>query len=76
VLVTGQVEHAPLVRAITTAAYRAGARYVDVQYSDAHVRRAMIVHAPEESLTWTPPWVLTKLETHGTERSASISLHG
>ena len=36
------IEHAPLVRAIAREAYAAGARYVDVLYSDQHVRRAHI----------------------------------
>ena len=36
------VEHAPLVRAIAREAYAAGARYVDVLYTDQHVRRAHI----------------------------------
>ena len=31
VFVTTQIEHAPLARAITRAAYGAGARYVDVE---------------------------------------------
>jgi aminopeptidase len=76
VTVTAHVEHAPLVREIADVAYAEGARFVDVQYHDPHVRRSMIVHAPEESLAWTPPWALTRLETHGAERSAGISLTG
>ena len=76
VLVTAQVEHAPLARAIARAAYRHGARYVDPEYRDGHVRRAMIAGAPEESLTWTPPWLLSRYETHGAERSAQIALTG
>src|SRR6267154_1513524 len=39
------IEHAPLVRAITREAYAAGARCVDVLYSDQHVRRAHIEQA-------------------------------
>ena len=38
--VVAGVEHAELVREVTRAAYRAGAAYVDVLYSDQHVRRA------------------------------------
>ncbi len=54
------VEHAPLARAIARSAYAAGAGYVDVFYADQHVRRAMIEHADEETLTWTPPWLLER----------------
>ena len=59
VLLTTQVEHAPLARALTRAAYRAGARYVDVRYRDDHVRHAMIDLGPDEALTHSPDWVKT-----------------
>jgi aminopeptidase len=62
VFVMGQVEHAPLVRAVAESAYAAGARYVDVQYADQHVRRAWIEHAPDEDLSRTTPWGLARVE--------------
>ncbi|MDQ3067087.1 MAG: aminopeptidase [Actinomycetota bacterium] len=69
VWVAGLPEHAPLARAIARIAYEKGARYVEVDYSDQHARRARIQHAPEDSLGWTPPWSLAKVdhlaETHG-----------
>jgi leucyl aminopeptidase (aminopeptidase T) len=49
VFVLSQIEHAPLARAITTAAYEAGATYVDVAYRDQHVRKAMIELGPDEA---------------------------
>src|SRR5215475_331585 len=52
-----QVEHATLARALTRAAYAAGARYVDVHYRDFHVRRAMIELGPDEALTHEPSWL-------------------
>ena len=52
-----QVEHAPLARALARAAYRAGARYVDVRYGDDHVRRATIELGPDDALTHTPEWL-------------------
>ena len=72
----GGLEHAPLVRAVTRSAYEAGARYVDVSYVDNHVRRAMIELAPDESLSWTPPWILHRLRQLGDEDGALISLTG
>src|SRR4029078_4710902 len=54
VFLTTQVELAPLARALTRAAYRAGARYVDVRYRDDHVRHAMIELGPDEALTHSP----------------------
>src|SRR5262245_40253594 len=40
------VEHRPLVQAAAEEAYASGASYVDVLYTDQHVRRAHIQHAP------------------------------
>jgi aminopeptidase len=58
------VEHAPLARAMTRAAYRAGAHYVDVRYRDEHVRRAMIELGPDDALTHTPDWLKVAAEAH------------
>jgi aminopeptidase len=74
--VIARVEHAPVARAVARASYRAGARYVDVLYSDEHVRRALIEHASDEILTWTPPWLLKRLKDIGDERAAIIALVG
>jgi aminopeptidase len=74
--VVGRVEHAPVVRAVTRAAYRAGARFVDVLYSDQHVRRALIEHAADDVLSWTPPWLLRRAKGLGEENAAIISLTG
>jgi aminopeptidase len=54
------VEHAPLVRALADAGYRAGARFVDAGYVDTHVRRSFIEHAADEDLTHTFPWRLAR----------------
>ena len=51
VFIITQIEHAPLARALARAAYKAGARYVDVNYRDAHVRKAMIELGSDETLT-------------------------
>ena len=74
--VLGRVEHAPVVRAVTEAAYRAGARYVDVFYSDQHLRRALIEYAADDVLSWTPPWLLERARQIGDERAAVIALTG
>ena len=76
VSIIGLVEHAPLMRATAGAAWKAGARYVDVAYRDNHVRRALIELAPEEALTWTPEWVLARMRQFGDEHGAMIFLTG
>jgi aminopeptidase len=62
VFLTSTVEHAPLVRALTRAAYAAGARYVDALYADQHVRKAMIEHASDDTLSLTPDWLAERWE--------------
>ncbi len=64
--VTGRLEHAPLIRALARAGYRAGARYVDVHYTDQHVRRAMIELGPDDALGHTPAWLADRARSmHG-----------
>jgi len=63
VFIHALVEHAPLARALTRQAYRAGASYVNVLYSDEHVRRAMIELGPDEALTYSPGWMKTFMES-------------
>jgi aminopeptidase len=69
-------EHVPLVRAVTEEAYAAGARFVDVYYSDQHVRRSHILHASEEQLGWSPPWLVKRLEDLGEEGGALLAIAG
>jgi aminopeptidase len=59
--VNALLEHAPLVRAVASEAYAAGALYVDVLYGDQHVRRAHIQHADEDALGWSAPWLVQRL---------------
>jgi len=73
-LVNALVEHAPLVRELAEAGYRAGARFVDVAYGDMHVRRSFIEHAAEEDLTHTQPWQL--LRSSSFDGKALIMLAG
>ena len=74
--VIARVEHAPVAREVARSAYRAGARYVDVVYSDQHVRRAMIQSADDEVLSWTPPWLLKGAKIVGEENAAIVALTG
>jgi aminopeptidase len=74
VMVTAELGREPLARAVAAAAYRAGARYVDVTYSDAVVRRAKIENAPEEAIGYAPPWHVERMKQMGEQRVAVISL--
>ncbi|HEY8723749.1 MAG TPA: aminopeptidase [Gaiellaceae bacterium] len=70
------IEHAPLVRAIAREAYSAGARYVDVLYSDQHVRRAHIEQADQEQLGFSPPWLVRRLKEFGEIGGALCAITG
>jgi aminopeptidase len=74
--VNALLEHAPLARAVAREAYAAGAQYVDVLYSDQHVRRAHVQYAPEDALDWSPPWLVKRLDDLGDQGGALISISG
>jgi aminopeptidase len=72
----GQLEHAPLIRAIARVAYELGARTVDVFYADQYVRRATLDHAREEALEWSSPWSLAEIEYLDEKRGAVLAITG
>jgi aminopeptidase len=74
--VIARIEHAHVARAVARAAYRAGAAFVDVGYSDQHVRRAMIELASDDVLSWTPPWLLERAKHFGKVNAAIVALVG
>lgn len=76
VMIQAKLEHVPLVRALTEAAYEAGARYVNVIYYDDHVRRSMIRHAADEDLSWTPPHLLEATKHLDSSGGAKIAVVG
>ena len=69
--------HEPLVRAIAEQAYKHGARFVDVNWFDPHVKRARIQHAVDaESLEFVPPWYGNRLLGLAREGGAIIVVSG
>ena len=74
--VDAMVEHAPLARAVTRAAYDAGARHVDVHYRDKRVTEAQIERGPEDALGWSPPWLIKRVEELGERNGAIVSIDG
>jgi aminopeptidase len=65
-----------LTRAIADAAYRHGAKYVDVVYFDPYVKHSRLLHADEDTLGWVPPWIGQRMLDLGELRAASIALSG
>jgi aminopeptidase len=65
-----------LVRAIAESAYRAGARFVDVNWFDPYVKRARIEHAADDTLEFVPSWYGERVLALGDQRCARIALAG
>jgi len=63
VFLFSNIAHRDLARAITRQSYRAGAAYVNVHYTDMHIRRAMIELGPDEALTYAPEWLKTYIRS-------------
>jgi aminopeptidase len=76
VAVNATVGQEELARAVARAAYRRGARYVDVVYFDPFVKRARIAAAAAETLSYVPPWYVERLSTLAAEGAARVSLAG
>jgi aminopeptidase len=76
VAVSSEIGKQPLTRAIAASAYRHGAHYVDVTYSDAHVRRARIAYGSDEALGTVPSWIGQRILALGEQRCARIALTG
>jgi aminopeptidase len=74
--VSADPEHLPLVRAIGRVAYERGARYVEAHYRDAHLKRARVQHAPDDSLEWSPPWTVALIDHMIETRGATIAITG
>jgi aminopeptidase len=66
----------PLARAVAEAAYRAGARFVDLQVFDVHLKRARALYADPDTLTFVPPWYGERMLALGEARAARIVLSG
>lgn len=75
-VIRGAVEHAPVARAITAAAYRAGASHVSVDYTDPVLTRAAVDHGPAESLGRVLPHQVEGVRAWREDRPALITLTG
>jgi aminopeptidase len=76
VMVGAELGNATLARAVATAAYDRGARFVDVTYFDPHLKRARVEHARPETLDYVPDWYGERMLAHAAGHGARISLAG
>ncbi len=66
----------PLTRAVAQAAYEAGAKFVDLNVFDIHLKRIRALHAGPETLGFVPPWYGERMRALGENRCAMIALTG
>jgi aminopeptidase len=76
VVVSGAIEHAPLVRAIAEVGYAEGARLVEANYNDVYVRRSRAAQAPEAVVGRAPPWMMRRVEDQVERRAGFVSVMG
>jgi aminopeptidase len=76
VAVSSEIGKEPLTRAVAAAAYRHGATYVDVAYTDPFVRRARIEHGSDAALETVPSWIGERILALGAQRCARVALTG
>src|SRR5919204_1123263 len=67
---------ADIARAVTEAAYVAGARYVSVLYWDGPAKASRIRHAPDDSLEFVPDWFRRTVTETIERQGAAISIFG
>ncbi len=74
--VRAPVEGAPLARLVAASAYRAGARLVDVLYSDEQVTLARHQYAPRDSFAEFPVYRAKALAEYARNGDAMVSIVG
>ena len=62
--------------AVARAAYKLGAKYVDVFWWDQLVKRQRLEFADESTLDFVPPWIEQRMQWLSDEHAARVSLTG
>jgi len=73
-IIRGILEDAPLIRKVTESAYKAGAIYVDVLYTDERLTRIRYEHADPETLTEVPNWIYARFEEYYQRMDAELAV--
>jgi aminopeptidase len=76
VVVVADIAHAEVVRAVVEHAYVAGARLVEVLWTDGPVQRSAVVHASVEALSANRRWAVERFAEWTDEGIAFIRLAG
>ena len=71
-----ELEHADLVRLVTAAAYRAGARYVHVDWSDSPTTKQRLLYSELEYLDFLPNYEIARHQEMVNDTWARLALTG
>ena len=66
----------PLARAVAESAYKAGAKFVDLNVFDIHFKRARALYAAPDTLGFVPAWYGQRMLGIAEQRGANIALTG
>jgi aminopeptidase len=72
--VRGILEDAPFIRKVVESAYRAGAKYVDVLWTDEKVTRLFFEYANAENIELIPDWLLPRFEEYDQRGDATLAV--
>jgi aminopeptidase len=76
VAISAEPGQEPISRAVAEAAYARGAKFVDVNYFDPHIKHSRLKHAPRETLDFVPAWIGERILALGEAGAARISFQG
>lgn len=73
---SGELEHRDFVRAVVAEAYKAGARYVQVEWHDTPTGKARLIHSQPDHLDYVPDYLVARHQQMVDECWARLSLVG
>jgi aminopeptidase len=76
VVLDSDTAHLEIARAVVDAAYRAGAGWVEVNFTDGPIQRSAVDHATVEALSASRPWALARIAEWRAAGAAVIGLVG
>jgi aminopeptidase len=76
VAINASIGQEECARAVAAAAYKRGARFVDVLYFDPYLKRARVEYADPDTLAYVPEWLDDRLEALAERGDARVSFSG
>ena len=68
------LDDAPFIRKVTQSAYKAGAKYVDVLWSDEGSARTRFEYGDPENITYIPNWIFNRFEEYEKDGNAELAV--